>query len=858
MTRLSAIIAATLLCLLATAGAQEQRTICACEDPTDFTAARTPLHPSFDFAAYELDATTGARVKDASLRWHVKPSDDQQTTARLGLCAQIEGPLDELSLWVKNPNAHDLGLRLEITDADGIRYLSPTRDLSDEAGWRQLAFPLDQVRAETGADDSFPGVDLPIVWLEIVIGPLRNGKPHTIYLDEIEGRAATRPPVTVTALSVPPSVGPTEEIPVRASLQLDTPQRIFAEIQRDGATLARAPLVTEAGRARADGLRVPKWFPPGRYQIKLTAPDVELVGPGAAPQTLAIAGLAPAPMTVSVDSSGSTPMLKVGDETIPAIIRQIHGPDASRTEARVLAIPATTDSHPFGWAAPGNEALDRTVAGALNAAPDAYLMLQVFLDSTEDWNEANADQLVTFDGETAAPLGMWGRSRQHPDLISAKWEGAARDRLRALIEHVEASPYAHRVIGYELLAGDLGAWRPWGASLDLGDETGPLRQAAFRNYLVQRYRNFGALRDAWGLPPMVAIGAPAGVSPGPATWEQIAIPTRKPDISYPALYDPAANGAWIDMNNFRAEAPVRLIERMAEIVREATGGRKLVGACYGHMLAQSQGSWRWPHLALTEVIESDAVDLLTGPMWTDGPPPSPEIPATGKLYLARDGLTLSPPDTNRDAQAALILDDISARYLSRDGGLARPLLAGQVRELLDTRVPWRTHTLAEVLAGDAPPAKVYLFADAFKVAQAERIQLVNTLCRDRNLLIWVYAPAAIDKRMLTGRTMRNLTGLKLSLTTSPGPLRVEIAANSPVLDDHLATGLNYGAGERCPLFFSADDKADRLGTLAETEFAGLALREYGNCIVAYSAAPPIPAEVLRGLLRRADTAADDG
>ncbi len=851
MTRLTAIIAATLLCLITAADAGEPRTICGCEDATDLSAARTPLHPSFDFATYELEATAGARVKGSSLRWHVKPSDEKQTTARLGLCAPIEGPLDEVSLWVKNPNAHDLGLRLEITDADGVRYLSPTTDLSDEAGWRQLVFALGEMRTETGAQDPFPGVDLPLVWMEIVIGPLRDGKPHTIYIDEIEGRATAQPTVTVSALSVPPSVGPAEEIPVRASLALNAPQRIFAEIQRDGATLARAPLVFGDGSARADNLRVPEWLPPGRYEIRLTAPDAQLTGPGAEPQTLAVAGPAPAPMTVSVDRSGDAPALKIGDETLPAIIRQIHGADADQSEARILSVPATADNHPFGWVAPGMAALDRTVAGALNAAPDAYVMLQVFINSTDAWNEANSDQLVTFDGGTSAPLGMWGRSRQHPDLISGKWAGEARDNLRALVEHVEASPYAHRVIGYELLAGDLGAWRPWGASLDLGDETGPLRQAAFRNYLVQRYRNFGILRDAWGLPPMLAIGAPEGVSPGPATWEQVAIPARKPGIIYPALYDPAANGAWIDMNNFRAEAPVRLIERMAEVVREAAGG-KLVGACYGHMLAQSEGTWRWPHLDLTEIIGDDAVDMLTGPMWTDGPPPSPEFPATGKLYLARENLTLAPPQVNHDAQAALIIDDISARYLSRDGGLARPLLAGQVRELADTRVPWRIHTLAEVLAGEAPPAKVYLFADAFKVEQAERIQIVNTLCRDRNLLIWVYAPAAIDKRMITGRTMRNLTGLKLSLTTSAGPLRVEIAANSPLLDDHVATGLSYGTGERFPLFFSGDDKADRLGTLAETEFAGLALREFGNCIMAYSAAPPIPAEVLRGLLRRVE------
>ncbi len=864
------------------------RAISGCETPSDFTSARTPDRPDFHFDAWELEATAGAKIKGNSLRWHVKPADARQTSARLGYSRQIPGPLDAISLWVKNPNGHQIGLHLEAIDADGIAYVSPTLGLGEELGWRELVFPTTDMSPSRQGSDAWPGLDFPIVWLQVVIDSLETGKPYTIYVDEISGKPRELVRANAGTLTAPPSLGPGERIPAAASITFErapaADTRLFAELQRDGATLARAPLDLPAGvtpgqaaQVQAEALAVPRWLPPGRYDLALTSPDLDLIGPGAQPLTIAVAGPLAGEPSATVSTDGPRPLLRLGERAVAPVIGQAARelPD----DCDVIAVPATTDSHPFGWtrdASPSEgvtdfRGLDRMVAGTLGARPESLVLLEVFVDSPTWWDEANADQLVTFGGEPTGPLSMWGRRRTFPDLISGRWAGAARDRLKALVEHVEASPYAHRVIGYELQAGDLGAWRPWGAELDAGDETGALRQAAYRNFLVERYRNFGVLRAAWGLPPMLAGGAPAGATTGPTSWEQLQIPTRRAGIVYPVLYDPASNGNWIDMNNFRAEAPARIIERMAAVVKEATGRRKLVGACYGHMLAQSEGSWRWPHLAVTRLLESEDLDLLTGPLWTRASAMPSEFPArsalaAGKLYLARgpasagmgvigdrDVAAHSIPalqTAGRD-EVAVIVDDVSARYLAREGGLAGPLLAGQVREMAGTRVPWRMHTLADLIADRVPASRVYLFLDAFKIDRQERMTLVNSLCRDRNTLIWIYAPAAIDTHMLTGRTMKNLTGIALSLMTTPGAIRVKIGANSPTLDDHASVGLTYGSGAGFPLFFSADEKADRLGTLAGTEFNGLATREYNNCIMMYSAAPGVPGEVLRGLLRRA-------
>ncbi|MCD6360554.1 MAG: hypothetical protein J7M38_06760, partial [Armatimonadetes bacterium] len=831
----------------------------------------------------------GARVRGHSLRWHVVPSNATRTTARLGFSRQLYGPLDAISLHVKNPNGHDLGLRLELIDADGVRYLSPTVALGDELGWRELIFDLAQMRPEPGAEDVYPGPDLPIVWMQIVIGPLIAGRSYTIYLDEITAHSFPRPQVTVEALNAPPSVGPGERIPCAARLHFARPPsadtRLFAELQWRGATLARSRVdfsnpsrADDTVQARAEALVVPAWLPPGRYQVALTSPDLTLSGPGDALAPIVVGGPVPDAPAARIDIGEDAPALVTGDRRLTPRADQVFAADTRqvrRSDSEILVIAATTDSHPFGWAPDVSSAggeldftgMDRRLGAVLAARPDARLLVQVFMDASSDWAAAHRDQLMTFGGETIAPPAMWGRRRVFPDLISGKWAGDAHDRLKTLVEHVEASPCGHRVIGYELLAGDLGAWRPWGASLNLGDETPPLRQAAWRSFLVGKYHNFSALRSAWGLPPVPAPGAPPEAFTGPTSWEQIVVPQRRRNLTYPALYDPASNGAWIDMNNFRAQAPARLIKRMAAVMKEATDGRKLVGVCYGHLLAQSEGAWRWPHLALSELLACDDLDFLTGPLWAPGPAPVPDFPVrsalkTGKLWLRRTRaagtdaphLELAAPAPVREPSSddlVVILDDVSARYLRRDGGLVYPLFAGQLDELAELGVPWRLHTMADLLAGDVPPARAWLFLDAFRLNREERVQIVDRLCRDHNLLIWVYAPGAVDTHMLSGRTMKNLTGIKLSFTTTPGPLRVRVPANSPLLDEHMAEGLQFGVGECFPLFFSADDRADRMGALMGTDFVGLAVREYSNCVMAYSAAPAVPAEILRGLLRRA-------
>jgi len=865
------------------------RTISSCEDPAAFSAARSPDEPSFDFRTWDLAPFASASVEGRSLRWRVQSAGDAQRSARLAWSRSLSRPMDAISLWLKNPNGHELMLRVELIDADGARYLSAPVDLAAELNWRQVRVSLSDLAPESGRADPFPGIDLPVIRLALVVQPLAPGVRYDLYIDEIAAHAAPMRDVEVEDLDAPTTLGPGEPVPVRARLRTgDPPRGVVAQLTSEaGGLIAQAPMTTstegEGTQLAARGLRAPEWLPPGRYRLRVHSDHALLVGPGARPLPVAVGGAAPPPAEASIDTDLSPPAIVHSGERWAPQVLELRGRCPAQDRAAIVGVAATTDFHPFGYAPDALaddgsmdfSGLDRRVAAALGSHPQAGVLLQVHVGSSPGWDAAHADQLQQFDGAAVAPPQIFGRKRTFPDLISPGWQREALDRLRALVEHAEAAPWGTRVIGYELQAGDLGAWRPWGASLGLGDEYTPLRLAAYRDWVRTSYGSVADFRDAW-------MGRRRGLDRPFEGFDAVRLPRPLPADEEPSLYDPGTDQPMIDLQQFRASAPADLLLEMAGAVREASGGAKLVGACYGHMLAQSRhGDWRWPHLALSRVLESGALDFLTGTQWLPGPPPVPAFPAesarlAGVLYLERitpahaqqhfasaavtgagiigeaEVLARAPqlprpdfPDAAAEAHIPLgvVVDDASARYLSEPGGLAGPLLAGQLAACSASGIPWRLYLLRDAVAGHPHPAAAWLMADVLTIRAEDGRRLARATCRDGALLIWVYAPGAVAERLITGRTMEYLTGIKLVPLHSRGRVSVTPA---------MAEAGPYGFAQAVsPRFISADEHAEWLGSIAGTEYCGLSLRSFPRCTSVFSAAPP-SAEVLRQLCHRAD------
>ena len=335
------------------------------------------------------------------------------------------------------------------------------------------------------------------------------------------------------------------------------------------------------------------------------------------------------------------------------------------------------------------------------------------------------------------------------------------------------------------------------------------------------------------------------------------------------------------------------------MLREVAGEGTLVGACYGHMLAQSgEGAWRWPHLAIARVLDDERIDFLTGPPWTAAAPPVPSLPAdaarnAGKLALERltpahpqrnaasalvsgaglmgDAATLAQLGAEADAlladhqpeaqtPAVFVIDDLSARYLSPEGGLAPALLARQMELWSRSGIACQVHTLRDVLDGRALRARMYFFADLMTIAPKDGSRLGSTVAREGAMLVWVYGAGSVAEGMITGRTMKYLTGIKLSLWPSRGSLQTRIDAAASLPGSGLPGGVVYGLPAGAPRFFSADESVEWLGTVtgidpdADLQFCGLALKRFPDCTSVFSAAPLLPAGLIRGLAGRAEIA----
>ncbi|MGI5817562.1 MAG: hypothetical protein ACOX9R_05630 [Armatimonadota bacterium] len=848
----------------------------ACEDLADFSTARAPDEPSFDFSAWETSVFAGARVKGSSLRWHMRPSSPSQTSARLALTRPLPGATVSVSVWLKNPNAHQLTLQLEIIDADGARYLSPPEALILEPDWREMVFDL---REMTGPeDDPNPGIDRPIIRAALLLEGLTHDRPHTVYLDEITATVADLPPIAIANVRCQTSLGPGEPLPVRVELSpasMVDDARLVAELASPGGgPLAQALMRMEDAPgepATASGtLRVPEWVRPGRYEVRLTSRIVELSGPGARPVGVVVAGASTPRAEAAVDAGVSPPAITLGGAAHRPLVEELRGslPGSLSEGARIVAVPVTLDDHPFAWApTAADEAgelsfagLDRRVAAVLTARPAATLVLQVFLDATREWKAEHPPHLQRFGGETLAPEGIIAIDRRHPDIISAAWRSDAESRLRALVRHVDASAWGHRVIGYELQAGDLGAWRPWGASLGVGDETTPVRQEAFMGWLHARYPAVTDLRDHW-------LGRRRGFGQPRAGFESVQMPTPMQDAPEPSLYDPASDQPMIDLLHFRAETSVDALLAMAAAVREEAGSGVLVGACYGHLLSQARvNDWSWPHTALSRLLASGSLDFLTGPQMRIDDASQPSSPGEsirrgGALYLERvHGSATVPADCGAivaagetgaltrlptprapavEANVIEVIDDLSARYLSGDAALPRELLTRPI----SGSIAHETFLLRDLLGPNPPRAEVYVFRNVFTITPDEGRLLGRNTARDGSLLVWVYAPGAIDRHLITGRTMQYLTGIKLSPLHQRG--------SSTVRPENRQFGSFGFPHPVSPRFISADERAEWLGTINDggTNRCGFALRKFDHCTSVFAAAPP-PEEMLRHLAGR--------
>ncbi len=212
------------------------------------------------------------------------------------------------------------------------------------------------------------------------------------------------------------------------------------------------------------------------------------------------------------------------------------------------------------------ENFDAQMEMFIQAAPEAYIFINLHVDTRAWWLEQNPGNADSF---------------THLSQIagSEKWRRDTNDFIRAFIAYAEKN-YSDRIIGYWLLGGHTTEWFSYSDK----EASHPVKLAAYR-----KYRN----------DPTIEI----------PTQEAL----EKPGTQ--VFLDPVKDRAVIDYRKFHAELIADLVLEYCRTAKEALGYKKLVGVFFGYIMELDWNGrvWNYGHLALDRVNESPYVDLIATP-----------------------------------------------------------------------------------------------------------------------------------------------------------------------------------------------------------------------------------------------------
>lgn len=193
------------------------------------------------------------------------------------------------------------------------------------------------------------------------------------------------------------------------------------------------------------------------------------------------------------------------------------------------------------------ELFDAIVRGLIDASPQELIFPRIKIDPPAKWSDRHPEEIVKVE-MTDLHRRNYVRAPR-PD--SAAWRKLYRGMLKDMIEHVEKSDYADRVIGYHLGAFSCGEW------LSIGRYGGPGMFAKAECDELDALAPYSAFAD------------------------------RKRDV------------------DARADALVEMLMDAASCVKELTGGKKLVGAFFGYTSAD--------HGRISRLLSSGKIDFLAAP-----------------------------------------------------------------------------------------------------------------------------------------------------------------------------------------------------------------------------------------------------
>ncbi len=244
----------------------------------------------------------------------------------------------------------------------------------------------------------------------------------------------------------------------------------------------------------------------------------------------------------------------------------------------------------------------------LEVSPDAMVVLRLYMGTPSWWAEENPGELVCQQDENDNVLPyFYHRYRQPASWSSLPWRALMADRLRNFIAYLEKTPYARHVAGFVLGCGSGEEWMQW-ENYQTWTDYSEASLKAFRRWLTAKYGSDGALQAAWDQPEVTLATA---TIPPRSLRDEIKEPMQLRQLYLPGQ----ANARWItDYARHLSEDDAEAIECFAHALKEACGGKLLVGSFYGYaMELAGRTVANTGHLDAARLIASPDIDFFCSP-----------------------------------------------------------------------------------------------------------------------------------------------------------------------------------------------------------------------------------------------------
>jgi hypothetical protein len=885
-------------------------------------SARDTERLAREFSLYEV------RPMGAHVAWEFVLREG--AFADLHTDAAIPRDFESIDVRIRNRGPR-LDLAVKLADAGGAEWTAPSVRLAGDEEWRTVRFPREEWGVASWSSDADGALDFPTLRLAVIAFGVEPGPEYALDIASIQAVLPDRPVLQIAELAAPTAATAGQGVVIELEARMDgEPLSDEAQIvlaDEAGHTVSLPLRVVEgevaggaAFRAVADG-SIPTYAFGGAYAVQVRIGEARVATDTAQTEDelarVQISQREIEDTSARVASYRGTPTLHINDEPTAGMTYTAYGPsvevfeDFAEEGVRLFSFSATPTEAGYGlsrttWVAPGEydySQLDERALMVLQACPDAFIFPRIYLHAPPWWSEEHPDDLVIEelpDGTRQVFIHSGGKPA--PSWASEAWRTDTIQAIERMVEHVEASPYADRVIGYHIASGTTEEWMMWGGNEGSWVDYSPVNQTKFRAWLRSKYETDVALQAAW---------ADRNV-----TLETADIPSRaeRERTSLGYLRDPAIEAAVIDFYLYNSWLVADTINTFAAATKEIAGRNKVVGVFYGYLL-QLIGEHRMQnagHLALDQVLTSPDVDFLTSPtsyMFRDpGVGTSHFMSLTGsvrhagKLWLDENDIrtSLAPGEVggwgkqptidgdilqqNRELgnviasgvgqwwfdvgrnryddprlmahlgelrqaadrameyarapadEVAFVVDGPSLAYAAVGAPITRWLLRQQIPQAYRIGAPIGWYTLDDV--GSLPPKRMYVFLNAWAPTEDQRAA-IDSLKSDGRVLVFVGPAGVYEGGSLSPPGMSELVGMDLGWDLDPALLRCE--------GDRLSFGTDQPFG---PMAYPDDPAATVLARLPDGR-PGLALLDAGDWTAVHSAAPALPARLLRDLAIRA-------